>query len=191
MGNNRFQWYEEIKESDELTQGDILINFPILKVEDYNKFVEHYLKGTLEGQKFQPVADFADYIILTQACDFVNKKGEMGNVILCRIHDAKQLKFGKNKLEGIVKGTNNQFYMLNEDLEFKADYLEDGFDFHIVDFNDIEKVPEQVVRDYAKSVKKRLRLLPPYREHLSQAFAKYFMRIGLPSDIDREKIKRL
>lgn len=23
-------------------------------------------------------------------------------------------------------------------------------------------------------------LMPPYREHLSQAFARYFMRVGLP-----------
>jgi hypothetical protein len=30
---------------------------------------------------------------------------------------------------------------------------------------------------------RRLRLLPPYREHLSQAFARFFMRVGLPVDI--------
>jgi hypothetical protein len=29
----------------------------------------------------------------------------------------------------------------------------------------------------------RLRLLPPYREHLSQSFARFFMRVGLPVDI--------
>jgi hypothetical protein len=29
----------------------------------------------------------------------------------------------------------------------------------------------------------RLRLLPPYREHLSQAFARFFMRVGLPVPI--------
>ena len=28
-----------------------------------------------------------------------------------------------------------------------------------------------------------LRLITPYREHLSQAFARFFMRVGLPSDI--------
>ena len=37
----------------------------------------------------------------------------------------------------------------------------------------------------------RLRLLPPYREHLSQAFARYFMRVGLPVDIDKEEIKKI
>ncbi len=29
----------------------------------------------------------------------------------------------------------------------------------------------------------RLRLLPPYREHLAQGFARFFMRVGLPVDI--------
>ncbi len=29
----------------------------------------------------------------------------------------------------------------------------------------------------------RLRLLPPYREHLSQAFARFFMRVGLPVQV--------
>ncbi len=32
----------------------------------------------------------------------------------------------------------------------------------------------------------RLRLLPPYREHLSQSFARQFMRVGLPIDLPRE-----
>jgi hypothetical protein len=38
------------------------------------------------------------------------------------------------------------------------------------------------VRSRAKAAK-RLRLLPPYREHLSQSFARFFMRVGLPIDI--------
>jgi hypothetical protein len=28
----------------------------------------------------------------------------------------------------------------------------------------------------------RMVLPPPYREHLAQAFARYFMRVGLPHD---------
>ncbi len=31
----------------------------------------------------------------------------------------------------------------------------------------------------------RPQLLPPYREHLSQAFARFFMRVGLPSPVTR------
>ena len=29
---------------------------------------------------------------------------------------------------------------------------------------------------------------PPYREHLAQAFARFFMRVGLPIDIPEERI---
>jgi hypothetical protein len=38
-------------------------------------------------------------------------------------------------------------------------------------------------------VKPHKRLLPPYREHLSQSFARYFMRVGLPVDIPKDEIK--
>ena len=31
----------------------------------------------------------------------------------------------------------------------------------------------------------RPQLLPPYREHLSQAFARFFMRVGLPAPITK------
>jgi hypothetical protein len=34
-----------------------------------------------------------------------------------------------------------------------------------------------------------LRLCPPYREHLAQAFARFFMRVGLPIPIPPAKLK--
>lgn len=34
---------------------------------------------------------------------------------------------------------------------------------------------------------KRLSLMSPYKEHLSQAFARFFMRVGLPIDISEFK----
>ena len=40
-----------------------------------------------------------------------------------------------------------------------------------------------LVRELAASQGPRLRLNPPYREHLAQAFARFFMRVGLPVDI--------
>jgi len=43
-------------------------------------------------------------------------------------------------------------------------------------------LPVRFVRKKAADGR-RLRLLPPYREHLSQAFARFFMRVGLPVDI--------
>jgi hypothetical protein len=37
--------------------------------------------------------------------------------------------------------------------------------------------------DHAKRLGPRWRLKPPFLEHLSQAFARFFMRVGLPSTI--------
>jgi hypothetical protein len=56
-------------------------------------------------------------------------------------------------------------------------------ELRIVDFRRIYSLPLTFVRKRAARTGAGLRLLPPYREHLSQAFARYFMRVGLPRDI--------
>jgi len=56
-------------------------------------------------------------------------------------------------------------------------------DYQIVDFRELHTIPFSFLSDYIKGEKERIRLLPPYREHLSQAFARFFMRVGLPIDI--------
>ncbi len=57
-------------------------------------------------------------------------------------------------------------------------------DFQVVDFRNVYGVPLDFLVDLSRRRVRRLRLLPPYREHLSQAFARFFMRVGLPVDID-------
>lgn len=51
------------------------------------------------------------------------------------------------------------------------------------DFRRGYSLPLAFLRKRALLDSRRLRLLPPYREHLSQAFARFFMRVGLPVDI--------
>jgi len=53
----------------------------------------------------------------------------------------------------------------------------------VVDFRGVYSVTFDFLVELAQKRDKRLRLLPPYREHLSQAFARFFMRVGLPVDI--------
>jgi hypothetical protein len=55
-------------------------------------------------------------------------------------------------------------------------------DVCVVDFRRVYSLPVAFVRRRA-SLGNRLRLMPPYREHLSQSFARFFMRVGLPIDI--------
>src|SRR5437588_49586 len=57
-------------------------------------------------------------------------------------------------------------------------------DFLLVDIRRIFTLSVDMVRELAAAQSPRVRLLPPYREHLSQAFARFFMRVGLPVDIN-------
>jgi hypothetical protein len=55
----------------------------------------------------------------------------------------------------------------------------------VVDFHDIYSLPKIFLESFLRERKKlRIRLSPPYREHLSQSFARFFMRVGLPTPID-------
>jgi hypothetical protein len=58
-----------------------------------------------------------------------------------------------------------------------------GFPFSIVNFHSIYAAPKDYLLELAGRQNLRIRLRPPYRENLSQAFGKYFMRVGLPLDI--------
>lgn len=59
----------------------------------------------------------------------------------------------------------------------------------VVEFHRLYALPKEYLQSVASDTALRLRLLPPYREPLSQAFARYFMRVGLPIDIPKERVK--
>ena len=60
-------------------------------------------------------------------------------------------------------------------------------ELRVVDFHDIFTVPRTFLETLlGQRQVARLRLLPPYREHLSQAFARFFMRVGLPEPLARD-----
>ena len=56
-------------------------------------------------------------------------------------------------------------------------------DYLLVDFRTVYGVHFDTLLDLIRKSTRRLRLLPPYREHLSQGFARFFMRVGLPVEI--------
>lgn len=115
-----------------------------------------------------------DVLILTQTCDFA--QGKATNVLVCRLEDASAI--GKNKKEEIIKGRQPRYAMLE-----KSPFAEREIGLRIVDLSDIYQLPIEFVRQVAAAQTPRLRLLPPYREHISQAFARFWMRIGFPQDI--------
>jgi len=56
-------------------------------------------------------------------------------------------------------------------------------ELRVVDFRAVYSLPHTYLRLIATEGGDRVRLMPPYREHLSQAFARFFMRVGLPVNI--------
>jgi hypothetical protein len=92
------------------------------------------------------------------------------------IEHSKQL---KKELNAIMKGERPPFALLEK------------HDAHprsaraLVTFQQVYSLPRPVLERLAAKPTPRLRLLPPYREYISQAFGRYFTRIGLLQDIPR------
>lgn len=123
-----------------------------------------------------------DVIILSQSCDLAHRKLDL--VLVSPVWNISELEsksdFFKSRKgkESLRQGNISGYHLLNR---CKLEGCEN--DYLIVDFRNVYGVPLDFIIDLAKDRGKRLRLLPPYREHLSQAFARFFMRVGLPVDI--------
>jgi hypothetical protein len=127
----------------------------------------------LEGVRVQKF----NLIVLTQACDLVGQK--LSKIVLCPYFDAEKVAEGKpGWLEGVRKGRIFHKFML---LDYEGEHV--TLPRTIVDFHQIYSLPRTYLEKHAGRIEHRLRLLPPYREALGQAFARYFMRVGLPEDI--------
>lgn len=137
--------------------------------------------GSADRTEEIPVAK-ADLIVVTQSCDLENAKIPL--VALCRIESVSD--FGETKLsnkkkkqlEGIRKGRHEGLHLLAS----PTDPTNNG-EALIVDFRQIFSLPVGYLTIRAEELGDRWRLDSPYLEHFSQAFARFFMRVGLPSAI--------
>lgn len=181
LNYSRFPWYEVV-EGDELEQGDIFERCPIFTIAhpfSYEDYCLSDFEAKFENWEY-------DVIVMTQSCDLVKDHSKVEEVLLCAMWDLEQLgekyelvrdKKGQGK-EKIRRGNVPSLHMLN------ASTLPDFvWPIRIVVFSRVYSLPLVFLRSMAQARGKRLRLLPPYREHLGQAFARYFMRVGLPVDI--------
>ena len=182
-------WYETVPPETKLTQGDLVFDCPIIgwKAEPI-KFVEGEELKTLEAAV---LATRADVVVMTQACDLENEK--VSDVILCphlSLDRYKDLwgeemeargqtvtpKNWKAHCDDIRGGFIWNLSILNENASD-----EPKMEHRVVDFHYVYTVPRDFLESYLKLKNQpRLRIAPPYREHLSQAFARFFMRVGLP-----------
>lgn len=189
-------WYELVEGDNSITQGDLIFNCPLLSWNINSlKF-----QGANETETLYAATDAiaADVVVMTQACDLENFK--VSNVILCphiplseyRTHWESDRKAGnqnptekawKTHCNDICDGFLWNLTMVNNfSIRGKVD-----MDIRIVDFHEVFTIPREFLEKLvAQRMEPRVRLLPPYREHLSQAFARFFMRVGLPVPIAKE-----
>ena len=189
-------WYEIVPETEELEQGDFIDNCEV--------FIPYYTSHNIASMVSADTQEFYakgisrtyDTVIISQSCTLENG-GSDDYVLVCprrayseyvdsflakdqglKTRD-QSMKAILANLEQIRLGRNYQYCLLNE-----CTGLGLTCEMQIVDLGTVFSIPYDVIKQMAQSCGQRLRLLSPYKEHLAQAFAYYYMRIALPKPID-------
>jgi hypothetical protein len=167
-----YPWYAIVDGVVPLEQGDFIDKCPVI------------VPAADMQRDCSVTVEVLDYnvVVLSQSCDLQQRKVQL--VQVCPVVPLDSFAnlsthYGTPKgKEDLRRGNASGYHMLNRcDLEGFATPL------LVADFRTVYGVPFAQIERIAKQRGQRRRLLPPYREHLSQAFARFFMRVGLPSDI--------
>ncbi len=129
--------------------------------------------------------DVYDLIVITQSCDLVNEPFPQF-IVLCPIFSLATFELTNPKFR--KKGAwNNVLRGRVAGLHLLASPTEpaNNREALVVDFREIYSLPYDFVIRRVSDVESHWRLRSPYLEHFSQAFARYFMRVGLPSNIPK------
>ena len=181
---NDYEWYKLVGPDTELTQGDLIDNCPVLSWDLSSS------EDLLTRAKQQPL----NCIVMSQACDL--EQAQVMQVILCPNYPLDEYEdyWSQREKERGQKPTPKSWNKFLKDVSDGKRWnlaMLNKYDgtlssnIRIVDFHEIFSVPRDFLEAWLiRQSAPRLTLLPPYREHLSQAFARYFMRVGLPIEID-------
>lgn len=191
-----YPWYDEVEGKEQLAQGDFITSCPIIDPVERPSLTPNKSNtgiGSLwhdyranKSQKFR-VLEY-DVTVMSQSCDLEHRKLEL--VLVCPFFALSEIEKQGNHFksskwkESVRQGNEPGYHMLKESKSFK-----NKIELSIVDFRSVYSIPYNSLVDIVEARGDRLRLLPPYREHLSQAFARFFMRVGLPEDIREFKGK--
>jgi len=188
------QWYQCVTAAERITQGDLIFDCPLLGWQFERPQSEGAAEEDVLRRSIAVVS--GDVVVMTQACDLEHEK--VDNVVLCshislpefrRAWEEQMRVTGqgitdrawRRQCDDIGEGFVWNLSMLNAG---SADGLK--IEHRIVAFHEVYTVPRRLLESLlTRRGSPRLRLLPPYREHLSQAFARFFMRVGLPTPIDK------
>jgi len=172
-----YHWYS-IVEGSEFLQGDIILECPVI-VPSIGEADDPNEKGTVLDAE----AVVYDVVVMSQSCDL--EQGKIDAVLVCphwsltEFSDNEEYFKSKQGKKDLQRENTPGYHLLN------SCNLNDWLpDLRVVDFRNVYGLPVQYLKQICRQRGPRLRLLPPYREHLSQAFARFFMRVGLPVPVD-------
>lgn len=167
--------YWESSANSALRQGDYLLNCPIPVFAEFPMQTEKEVELDVDIR-------FQDLIIVTQSCDLEQNKTRL--VAMCPIYPLEKYEqfnsefLKKGRWEEVRKGRIEGLYLLSS-----LTNPENNRECLVVDFREIYSLPFEFLMKHAESLESRWRLKSPYLEHFSQAFARFFMRVGLPANI--------
>lgn len=137
------------------------------------------------GDTVEIPCDEYELIVITQSCDLINEPSPQF-VVLCPIYPIVKFEEVNEKFKkkgtwnNVLKGRVGGLHLLAS----PTDPANNRKAF-VVDFREIYSLPHDYLARRVSDLEYHWRLLPPYLEHFSQAFARHFMRVGLPSDIPK------
>lgn len=186
-------WYDVVPAAAALSQGDLLFDCPMLEWRDD---APDYQSTPGAVPSADPVVAWrrTDVIVLTQACDLEHNK--VRTVVLAphvgigqyrTAWEAWMRARGQNASEKAWKRTCEDIaagYVWNLSFLDRFDGSARPTDVRVVDFQQVLTAPRTLLEAQLRHAGQvRLRLRPPYVEYLSQSFARFFMRVGLPQPI--------
>lgn len=167
-------WFSVV-EGDDLEQGDLLPQCSIYRVETLSP----------DPDDQEVMEQVHDVVVLTQTCDLIHDKVQevlVASVISYSVLVDRESAHnpsikGRDFRKALVENVPPSYLLLPEQLGAPS------LPWSIVDFHHLFSLPKQRATDVADGLGPRLRLRSPYKEHLSQSFASYMMRVALPETL--------
>jgi len=168
--------------SNDLSQGELLRDCPIPLLADVRLEAP---AGSVCDVKVTRM----DVIVVTQSCDLAARGIQPPRadlVAVCPVYSISEWteqnpQFAKSdRRETARLGRMEGIHLLSS-----PRVPEDNQHALVAHFRQIVTVPHRVAAGHARSHADRWRLRSPFLEHFSQAFALFFMRVGLPFGIPK------
>ena len=176
------EWWSAVSGVD-LEQGDLLHDFPISVVQPVEQGEPGYRSARSVSVEIQVMTG----VVITQTCDLA--QGKVNDVLVARVvpwhafAEAQYRAGNTNVISGayinnLIQGNIQPIALLGER------QTRPQLNWSIVDFRELVTPQRSAIDGHNQEPghRTRLRLRSPYKEHLAQAFARYFMRVGLLHD---------